>query len=172
MSEKAVVSIVCVSHPGVLTALTRRLSDLGCNLADTTFAALAGTAEFTAICELPVGVTRDVLVDEFQGLPEIAGGRVSVSAYEPQAGASRDITHRIEFAGTDRPGLVVGLAEAFTAGGAEVVRLNSHTMHDVEDARLVIRFAVAIAEDAAEACLAGVEEAANNLGLECRVESA
>lgn len=172
MSEKAVVSVVCVSHRELLTTLTRRLADLGCNLTDTTFAALSGTAEFTAICELPVGVTRDVLVDEVEALPEIAGGRVSVSAYQPQAGAAGRISHRLEFAGTDRPGLVLALAEALTAGGAEVVRLNTHPESDAEGASQVIRFAVALADDAAEACLTSVKEAADSLGLECRVEDA
>ncbi len=117
-------------------------------------------------------MTRDVLADEVERLPGVAGGKVSVSAYQPEGAASRQITHRIAFAGTDRPGLVVGLAEAFAAGGAEVVRLNTHTMSDGEGASQVIRFAVALADDAAEACLAGIEETAQDLGLECRIEDA
>ncbi len=85
MTERAVLSIVCVSQSGMLPAVARRLFELGCNLAHTTFATLAGTAEFTGICELPPGLARESLVLELQRLPEIAGGRVVASAYEGQA---------------------------------------------------------------------------------------
>ena len=53
MSQRAIVSISCVRQAGLLAAVSERLFELGCNLADTTYALLAGSAEFTTVCELP-----------------------------------------------------------------------------------------------------------------------
>ncbi len=172
MTERAVLSIVCVSQPGMLPAVARRLFELGCNLAHTTFAALAGTAEFTAVCELPPGLTREALVLDMQRLPEIAGGRVVVSAYEGPAEekTARRITHRFEFSGRDRPGLILALTEAFGRCGAHVVRLNSQSSAEADQNS--IRFAVAVADDAADRCRAEVTEAARELDLDCRIETA
>ena len=174
MTEKALLAIVCVNQPGLLTSVARRLFDLGCNLADTTFAALAGTAEFTAICELPQAFARETLAVEMQRLPEIAGGKVTVSAYEAPAGetSARRITHRFEFAGVDRPGLLVRLAGALATCGAEVLRLNSQTASRAGETRHVIRFAVAVAEEATGRCLEAMAETAKELDLDCHIETA
>ena len=170
MTERAVLSIVCVSQPGMLPAVARRLLELGCNLAHTTFAALAGTAEFTAVCELPSGLARESLVRDMQRLPEIAGGRVVASAYEGQAEekTARRITHRFEFSGRDRPGLILALTEAFGRCGAHVVRLNSQSSAEADENS--IRFAIAVAD--ADRCRAEVTEAARELDLDCRIETA
>ncbi len=56
MTHRAIVSISCVGQAGLLGAVAARLFELGCNLADTTFANLAGSAEFTTVCELPAGL--------------------------------------------------------------------------------------------------------------------
>ncbi len=172
MSEKTILSIVCVSRPGVLAAVTRRLAELGCNLADTTFAALAGTVEFTAICELPAGLARETLGLEVQRLAEVAGGRVAVGPYEagPEEAPPRRITHRFELWGPDRPGLLARLSEAFAACGAEVLRLN--TQASAADGRHVMRFAVAAPETAAGRLTAAIPETARELGLACRIETA
>ncbi|MFQ5785182.1 MAG: glycine cleavage system protein R [Alphaproteobacteria bacterium] len=173
MNQRAVVSIVCASQPGLLGAVAQRLFDLGCNLADTTYAALAGAAELTTICELPPALARETLAFELRRLPEVAGGRVSVSAYHrPDDRGSHRITHRFEVSGPDRPGLLVRLAETFTAHGAEVLRLNSHTSVTAGDTTHVIRFAVALSDQTAEDCCAALAAAATALGLECRTEDA
>ncbi len=174
MIEHAVVSVFCVSRPGLLEAVTGRLFGLGCNLADTTFAVLSGSAELTAVCELPEGLARETLVIELQRLPELAGGKVTVTRFQPGArdAAGQRITHRFEFSGRDRPGLIHKLAEAFARCGATVVRLNAQASPRGEVVHHTIRFAVSIADQPGDPCLAAMTETARALGLDCRVETA
>ncbi len=175
MIERAVVSVFCVSRPGLLEAVTGRLFGLGCNLADTTFAVLSGSAELTAVCELPEGLARETLVIELQRLPELAGGKVTVTRFQPgapDAARQQRITHRFEFSGRDRPGLIHKLAEAFARCGATVVRLNAQASPRGEVVHHTIRFAVSIADQPGDPCLAAMTETARALGLDCRVETA
>src|ERR1043165_756503 len=57
MASIAMVSIVCRDGVGLVSAIADYLFSAGINLRDTTFAALGKGAEFTAICELPAGLT-------------------------------------------------------------------------------------------------------------------
>ena len=174
MIERAVVSVFCVSRPGLLEAVTGRLFGLGCNLADTTFAMLSGSAGLTAVCELPDGLARDTLVIELQRLPELAGGKVTVTGFRSGArdAAHQRITHRFEFSGRDRPGLIHKLAEAFARRGATVVRLNARAAPGDDAVRHTIRFAVSVGDQPGDPCLAAMTEAARALDLDCRVETA
>ncbi len=174
MTKRAVVSVLCVSQPGLLEAVTGRLFGLGCNLADTTFAVLSGSAELTAVCELPDGLARDTLVIELQRLPELAGGKVTVTGFQPGApdAAGQRITHRFEFSGRDRPGLIHKLAEAFARCGAAVLRLNAQASPGDDAVRHTIRFAVSIGDQPGDPCLATMTETARALDLDCRVETA
>jgi len=63
MSNRAIVSISCVSQSGLLTTVTESLAAQGCNLADTTFAVLSGSAEFTTVCEMPEGLAEEIGAD-------------------------------------------------------------------------------------------------------------
>ncbi len=174
MTERAVVSIFCVSQPRLLGALADRLRELDCNLADTTYAMLAGSAEFTAVCELPDGLAHETLMLELQRLPQLAGGRVTVSPASAEAGQRRPdrITHRFEFHGPDKPGLIAALSHGFADSGAAVVRLNSHPAAEGGTIHSVIRFAVSITGTPADACISAVQRTAKDLGLTCQVEIA
>ncbi len=174
MIERAVVAIFCVSQPGLLEAVAGRLFGLGCNLADTTFAVLSGSAELTAVCELPEGLARETLVIELQRLPELAGGKVTVTRFQrhaPESSGQR-VTHRFEFSGRDRPGLIHKLAQAFTRCGATVLRLNSQASPRGDVVHHTIRFAVSIGDKPGDSCLAAMTKTARELDLDCRVETA
>ena len=127
MSQRAIVSISCVRQAGLLAAVSERLFELGCNLADTTYALLAGSAEFTTVCELPDGMAEETLALELHRTPLLAGARIVVGPFDPAASEARSqrITHRFEISGPDRPGKIVRLSAAFAKCGAEIVRLNS-----------------------------------------------
>jgi len=175
MADRALLSVVCVNRPGLLRALAACLAEAGCNLADTTFAALAGTAEMTAICDLPDGLARADVAAVLSRLPALAGAKVTLSAVERDddagVGAAHRISHRFEITGVDAPGAMARVVAAVEDAGAEIVRVNAHAFPSGGARLHVMRFAVA-AGDRAEAVLAAATEAARALGHEIRVETA
>jgi glycine cleavage system transcriptional repressor len=171
MSQRAIVSISCVSQAGLLAAVSERLFELGCNLADTTYALLAGSAEFTTVCELPHGMVEETLALELHRTPVLAGARIVVGLFDETASEARSqrITHRFELSGPDQPGKIKRLAGAFAASGAEIVRLNSQKSAADGAAVTTIRIAVSLPEGADTG---PVTEATEALGLSLRVEQA
>ena len=155
MSDTALVQILCPDRTGLIAAVAGRLHDLGVNLGDTTFAVLGAGAEFTSVCELPRGVSPQSVEADLRGLPDVHG-------------PSAKITHRIEIAGRDMPGLVARLAEAFNEFGANIVRLNSERIPGSGGARYVTRIAAWIPENKTEACLATVANTAAQMNLTCK----
>jgi glycine cleavage system transcriptional repressor len=174
MSDAAIVSILCPDRTGLIAAVAGRLYDLGVNLGDTTFAVLGGGAEFTSVCELPKGVSPQSVEDDLKGLAQLAGGKVTVAAFSlPEVhGPSAQVTHRIEIAGRDMPGLVARLAEAFNEFGANIVRLNSERIPGTGGARYVTRISAWIPEIKTEACLATVANTAAQMNLTCKATRA
>lgn len=174
MSDAAIVSILCPDRTGLIAAVAGRLHDLGVNLGDTTFAVLGGGAEFTSVCELPKGVSPQSVEDDLKGLPELAGGKVTVAAFSLPGvhGPSAQVTHRIEIAGRDMPGLVARLAEAFNEFGANIVRLNSERIPGTGGARYVTRISAWIPESKTDACLATVANTAAQMNLTCKARRA
>lgn len=172
MSQRAILSISCVSQSGLLTTVSECLAAQGCNLADTTFTVLSGSAEFTTVCEMPEGMAEETLALELHRLPALAGAKVIVSPFEPMASEARSqrITHRFEFSGPDRPGNILRLSKVLTAEGAMVIRLNSQRSTVDGEAHSTIRIAVTLAEDDSDAAQAAIAEATRELGLICRVE--
>jgi glycine cleavage system transcriptional repressor len=174
MSDTALVQILCPDRTGLIAAVAGRLHDLGVNLGDTTFAVLGAGAEFTSVCELPRGVSPQTVEEDLRGLPEVEGGKVTVTSFSlPDVhGPSAKITHRIEIAGRDMPGLVARLAEAFNEFGANIVRLNSERIPGSGGARYVTRIAAWIPENKTEACLATVANTAAQMNLTCKAVAA
>jgi len=173
MTQTALVSILCSDRTGLIAAVAGRLHDLGINLGDTTFAVLGGGAEFTSVCELPQGVSVQTVEQDLRSLPELEGGKVTVSPFVlPDVhGPSAQITHRIEIAGRDMPGLVARLAEAFNEFGANIVQLNSERIPGTGGARYVTRIAAWIPQAKTDACLATVANTAAQMNLTCTVAS-
>ena len=172
MSQRAIVSISCVSQSGLLTTVTESLAAQGCNLADTTFAVLSGSAEFTTVCEMPDGMAGESLALELHRLPALAGAKIAVIPFDEVASEARSqrITHRFEFYGPDWPGKILRLSKAFTAVGAVVIRLNSQRSSVDGADHSTIRIAVTLADVDSAAAQAAITDTARELGLSCSVE--
>jgi glycine cleavage system transcriptional repressor len=169
MDTVALISVLCEDNPGLIAAITGRLYDIGANLGDTTFAVLGGAAEFTAVCELPAGVSLASVESELTRLPALAKAKLSVTpfGYQPIHADQAHITHRIEITGKDSPGLVARLSEVFLQFGANIVRLNSERLPGAGHAHYMLRMAVFIPEGKASTCLATVANTAAQLALTC-----
>ncbi len=172
MTGVALVSILCPDQVGLVAAIADQLFSQGVNLRDTTFAALGKGAEFTAICELPAGVSAATLEDGLVLLPELERAQVRVLpyAFDPVPGPMGRITHRIEVEGGDQLGLIARLAEIFAQYGANIVRLDAQKLPEADGGRYVTRFAVWLAQERCETCLAAVANTAGSMGLLSRAE--
>ena len=169
MTVKALVSIIGEDQTGLIAAIAGRLFDLGANLGDTTFAVLGSAAEYTSVCELPDGLTLDVVERDLKSLPALAGAKVSVAPfnYGMTHGPAARITHRIEMAGRDSPGLIARISEVFMQFGANIVRLNSEREPGADGMRYITRVDVWIPRAKAGACLATIANTAEQLSLTC-----
>ena len=173
MPAVALVSILCRDQVGLVAAIADHLFSHGINLRDTTFAALGKGAEFTSICELPSGFLPTSLEDGLALVPELEGAQIRVVPYgfDPVPGPMGQITHRIEVEGGDQLGLIARLAEIFAQYGANIVRLDAQKLPEAEGGRYVTRFAVWLAPDRGETCLAAVANTAGSMGLVSRAEA-
>jgi len=174
MAHLALVNILCVDATGLIAAVTGRLFDLGVNLRDTSFAVLGEAAEFSAICELPDGLSLAATDRELRALPALATATLSVApfAFRASHAPSAKITHRIEIVGDDSPGLVARISEVLGNFGANIVTLNSEHVPGAGGAKYLSRLAVWLPAEKADACLATIANTAAQLSLDCRWEAA
>lgn len=174
----ALVSVLGPDRVGLVSAVTGTLFEQGVNLRDVSFAALGRGADFSAVCELPDGLTVAALNGSLSALPELDGARLAVTPfdYDPDPGPLGLVTHRIEVSGGDQPGLIARLSEIFTQSTANIVRLEAQTLPGAGlpgggGGRYVIRFAVSLPAERAAACLSAVANTAEVLGLSCNVQA-
>lgn len=174
MPQVALVSILGPDQVGLVAAIADQLFSVGVNLRDTTFAALGKGAEFTALCELPDGLSLEELEQGLSAVEALAKAQIRVVpyAFDHQAGPMDLVTHRVEISGGDQLGLIARLAEIFAQYGANIVRLDAQKLPDSEGGRYVTRFALWLAPDQAEKCLAAVTNTAGELRLTSRIETA
>jgi glycine cleavage system transcriptional repressor len=173
MTQVALVSILGPDQVGLVAAIADQLFSAGVNLRDTTFAALGKGAEFTALCELPESLSLEELEQGLGAVEVLASAQIRVVpyAFDHQAGPKDLITHRVEVSGGDQLGLIARLAEIFAQYGANIVRLDAQKLPDSEGGRYVTRFALWLAPDQAEKCLAAVTNTAGELRLTSRIEA-
>lgn len=171
MNHAALISIICEDRVGLIAAVTGRLYELGVNLGDTTFAVLGGGAEFTTVADIPAHQSLGLIERELVAIPMLHGAKITVAplSFRAEHGDSARITHRIEIAGEDSPGLIARLSETFVGFGANIVRLNSERVPGGQGYRYVTRIAVWIAPDKTKPCLATVMNAAEEMRLTCKV---
>lgn len=171
----AIISSVGPDRVGIVAVLTGHLFSLGANLRDVSFASLGARAEFSALCELPDGVTAEELQPNLAALPDLAGSRIAVLAYgfdQHSSTLPNRVTHRIVIGGGDQPGLIARLSEIISQHHANIVRLEAQNLPDHPDGpRYAIRMAVAIPPGNSDSCLNALANTAENLGLTCQVEN-
>jgi glycine cleavage system transcriptional repressor len=174
MAHDVRIAISCPDRTGLLSAVTGRLFDLEADIGDASFAVLDQAAEFATVARLPDTLAPDAVHDALRELTELAGADISVTpfALNPTHSESGRVTHRIEVRGTDRPGLVARLTEAFADYGANIVRMDCERIRGNAADDYLVRIEAWIPEARAETCLAAVDNTAQSLGLSSHAEPA
>lgn len=173
MTSTAIVTVLGADKTGLVSGITATLWDLGINLIDTNFSVLGGGADFSAVCEVPDGLSNTDLEKALAAVQVLQGADIVVKeyAFEPHRGPAGDVTHEITVSGGDQPGLVARLCETFVEFGANIVTLNAGPQAGGAD-RYEIRLAVSVPGDAADACIATVKNTAEAMGLSCDIHQA
>jgi len=162
------ISIVCPDKPGLISAITGTLYELGVNLGDTTFTILGEGAEFSAVCESPADLQADELAEQLKALEDLNGAEVTVRpfGYATTHKISDSITHHIILQGQDQPGLIARMTEVFADYEANIVRMDSKKLSGGNEARYLIQLWVSIPESRTDACLATVTNTAAVLDMQ------
>ncbi|MDZ7788423.1 MAG: ACT domain-containing protein [Halofilum sp. (in: g-proteobacteria)] len=165
--KSLLIQLFARDEPGLVSSVSGCLFDLGLNLGDTTFAVLGTGAEFTVVVEEPVPVEIAEIEQRLRELPELDGADIRVEQFDiaPVHGPSARITHRITIRGDDQPGLVTRLTEVFGDYDANIVRLNAERIPSGSGSTYVIRLAVWLPDNRADACIAAVRNTASQLQL-------
>ena len=169
-THTALVSIMCEDRPGLIADVAGRLYELGINLGDTTFAVLGSGAKLTLVAKLPSDISIPDVEEELRSMPVLRGADLEVApfAYRETHDQSAHITHRIEITGDDSPGLIARLSEALRPMGANIVELNSESVPGAGGARFMLRMAIWVPGEKADACLATVANTAGQMNLKCQ----
>lgn len=172
MAHDVRIAISCPDRTGLLSAITGRLFELEADIGDASFDVLGAAAEFTTVATLPDTLAAEDVGDALRTLEELAGADVSVTPFPLGAvrSESGQVTHRIEVRGTDRPGLVARLTEAFADYGANIVRMDCERVRGDTAADYVIQIEAWIPAARAETCLAAIDNTAQSLGLSSHAE--
>lgn len=175
--EQVLISIVSPDKVGLIADVAGELYGLGANLGDVSFAVLGAGCEFSAMAEMPAGVSARTVEEALGRIPSLAHAelRVTPLPFSAEHQDSAEITHYIEVEGGDRPGLIARLSEVFGEFGANIVRLNSRRRMDGEASgkgRYLTTFAVSMPPGRAESCLNAVHNTAGQLNLTCRYRTA
>jgi glycine cleavage system transcriptional repressor len=171
-THTALVSIMCEDRPGLIADVAGRLYELGINLGDTTFAVLGSGAKLTLVAKLPSDISIEDVEEDLRSMPVLRGADLEVApfAFRETHDPSTQITHRIEITGDDSPGLIARLSEALRPMGANIVELNSESVHSANAARFLLRMAISVPKGKEAVCMATIANTAGQMNLSCRWE--
>lgn len=169
-NHTALISILCEDRPGLIADVTGRLYELGINLGDTSFAVLGSGAKFTVVARLPADITIKDVDEDLRSMPVLKGAEMSIApfAYRETHDQTAHVTHRIEIAGDDSPGLIARLSEAVRPLGANIVELNSESAPGASGARFILHMAIWVPKGKEAVCMATIANTAGQMNLSCR----
>ena len=139
------VTAIGRDRPGIVAALTGALRGLGGNLEDVSSTILRG--HFTMMLVVDAPSTADELRTMLGDAAAPLGVSVTVSDVEEGAPDRPRATHVVSVYGSDRPGIVAGIAEALAGAGANITELSCRVTSADEPVYVMVA-EVAIPEDA------------------------
>lgn len=166
MNETSLLAVTAIGadRPGIVSAVSGALFELGCNLQDATSTILRGHFSITLI----VKADRSVSVREVEeALGSVAGDLeliVTVRPVEEASGAVVDPSHMVSVYGADRPGIVFRVTDTLARMGANVTELASRLIGDDADPVYVLMLEVALPDPQ------GLETEMESLGKELGVD--
>jgi len=178
------LSAVGADRPGIVAAVSRVLVDLECNIEDSTMSILQGQFAILLVVSAPDAVAAGTLERALTPVAEDLGLMVMVRPFDegPDASGAASLSGRpggapvvegwtISVHGTDRTGIVHGVAGALAGVGGNVVDLTTHLVGEPGAPVYVmtVRATLPVGADG-ESAVAEVRRTAERLGVHCNVK--
>lgn len=118
------VTAIGSDRPGIVAALTEALRDLGVNLEDVASTILRGSFTMMFVVAAPEGVGGEQLEAVLADAARPVDVAVTVRDVESGAPERPQATHVLTAYGSDRPGIVAGLARLLADRGINITDLS------------------------------------------------
>ena len=193
---RVALTAVGADQPGIVSALTGALEDLGCNLEDSTMSILRGHFAVLLVVSAPDGTDEATLeaalarvatekhlvitVRPFSEEAEAVGSSASPIPGSP-AVSDRSVSsdervgsaYTLSIHGADRPGIVYHVATSLADVGGNVVGLSTRLIGEPDQPVYVMVLTASFPEGVdGEAATARVHRAAAEMDVQCRVHPA
>ena len=124
------VTAIGMDRPGIVAGVTEAIRDLGANLEDVASTILRGHFTMMLVVAAPEDVAAADVEEALRVAVEPLG--VSVTASDVEAGAPDrpEATHALVVYGSDRPGIVAGMARLLADRGVNVTNLSCRLVGD------------------------------------------
>ena len=166
------ISAVGGDRPGIVSGVTGRLVELGCNLEDTSMSILRGRFAMVLIVAGPDELTAARVEAALGSEAESLGLAVWVHDVDedvPDAMAGESWTVAVH--GADRPGIVHEVAEVMAAAGVNIVDLSTRVLgHDPPAYAMLLEVCLPAGVDA-PGLAAELERRTAALGVQCSMHA-
>lgn len=164
------VSVVGADRPGIVAGITEVLYRLGCNIADSSCAMLAGEFAMILIISRPRPFTKGHLVEELKPTCDRLGMTLSVrhlSAGEERRGETPGEICQITVYGADQPGIVYRVTSTLAARQINIMDLQTKLAGTGDEPVYIMLLEAALPDDLTPS---DVEEMLSGLKSELEVE--
>ncbi|MGO9027176.1 MAG: glycine cleavage system protein R [Acidimicrobiales bacterium] len=173
---RVALTAVGADQPGIVSALTGALEDLGCNLEDSTMSILRGQFAVLLVVAVPEGLDAPAVESSLAAVadrldlvvvvrPMRAAPEVATPA---EAGGADGDVYAFSVHGADRPGIVHRAADALAGAGGNIVDLSTRLVGPPAEPVYVLTLTVAFGPDAdADGAVADVCGSVEAFGVQC-----
>ena len=127
------ITVIGNDRPGIVSAVTRALFDIGCNLEDVSSTILRGHFAMMLIARCGDGVDATGVEDRLRDTADELGLVVSARPVEDAGTEFAPPTHMVSVYGADKPGIVFRVADAMARLGVNITDLNSRLIGEDGD---------------------------------------
>lgn len=158
------VTAIGVDRPGIVAGVTEAIRDLGGNLEDVASTILRGHFTMMLVVDAPEGVAAADVEGGLRAAVEPLGVSVTAADVESGAPGRPEATHALVVYGSDRPGIVAGIARLLADRGVNVTNLSCRLVG--EEAPVYAMVAEVLVPEGEEDLERLVEERARELDVD------
>ena len=127
------ITVIGNDRPGIVSAVTRALFDIGCNLEDVSSTILRGHFSMVLIARCDSGVDAAGVEERLKSATSELGLIVSARPVDDAGSEFAPPTHMVSVYGADKPGIVYRVTDALARLGVNITDLNSRLIGEDSD---------------------------------------
>jgi glycine cleavage system transcriptional repressor len=161
------VTVVGKDRPGIVSAVSEALFELGCNLEDATSTILRGHFSMMLVVRPPEGTSAEAVNERLERVGTALGLVVAAQPMEDSDTDPPIPSHMVSVYGGDRPGIVFRVADVLVKTGANITDLTSRLIGTDEAPVYAVMMEAALVDPGATE--ASLERLREELGLDVSV---